>query len=131
MKHILSKFKQKRRLIILFTLIVAAYFYTGCPIRFFTGISCPGCGMTRAVLALCRLDFALAFEMHPLVILLPVAAAIYFTRRLIPKRMMTALCFSALVQLVAVYIIRMTHPGAVVYADIRSGLIYKLFNNIL
>ena len=130
MKHIFNKLRRKRSLIVLFVLIAAVYFYIGCPIRFFTGISCPGCGMTRAVLDLCRLDFVSAFEMHPLVILLPLAAAIYFTRRLIPKRILSALCIAALVLLVAVYIIRITHPDAVVYADIKSGFIYKLFNSI-
>ncbi len=39
----------------------------GCAVRFFTGIPCPSCGMTRAMLALLRLDFRAAFYYHPLV----------------------------------------------------------------
>lgn len=47
-------------------------FFLGCPIKQITGIECPACGMTRAVISLCRLDFAAAFNYHPLVFLLPV-----------------------------------------------------------
>ena len=37
-----------------------------CPILFLTGISCAGCGMSRAWLSLLRLDLAGAFAFHPL-----------------------------------------------------------------
>ena len=43
----------------------------GCPIRYLTGVSCPGCGMTRAVRALFELDFKSAFEYHPMVFSMP------------------------------------------------------------
>ncbi|MCI8650646.1 MAG: DUF2752 domain-containing protein [Anaerotruncus sp.] len=42
-----------------------------CPILWTFGVSCPGCGMTRAVFALLRLDFVAAFRLHPLVYVLP------------------------------------------------------------
>ena len=36
-----------------FLIIILLYFtHIGCPIKFITGISCPACGMTRAVLAI-------------------------------------------------------------------------------
>ena len=43
----------------------------GCPIKFLTGISCPGCGMTRAWLSALHLHFAEAFAYHPLFWLVP------------------------------------------------------------
>lgn len=36
-----------------------------CPIRHLTGILCPGCGMTRAFLALAELDIPRAFALNP------------------------------------------------------------------
>ena len=42
-----------------------------CPIKFLTGISCPGCGMSRACLHALKLDFSSAFFFHPMWITLP------------------------------------------------------------
>ncbi len=37
-----------------------------CPVHRLSGLSCPGCGMSRALAALFRLDFAAAFSYNPL-----------------------------------------------------------------
>jgi len=37
-----------------------------CPIYTVTGLLCPGCGITRMMLALARLDFSSAFAANPL-----------------------------------------------------------------
>lgn len=50
---------------------------TGCIIRRMTGIPCPGCGMTRAVLAILRGDIAGALRLHGMVWSLPVIYVIY------------------------------------------------------
>lgn len=52
--------------------ILGAYFFGhsgysspfSCPILHFTGIPCPGCGMTRSFLAIARGDLPTAFEYH-------------------------------------------------------------------
>ncbi len=49
----------------------------GCPFRFFFGISCPGCGLTRAWLAFFTGDVIRAFSLHPL-FWAPVAAIVLF-----------------------------------------------------
>ena len=46
-----------------------------CPIRYVSGLPCPACGLTRAVLCLLRLDLAGSFRMYPLAV--PVIASIY------------------------------------------------------
>lgn len=43
----------------------------GCPFRHFTGIPCPGCGLTRAWWSALHLDFSTAFAYHPLFLLAP------------------------------------------------------------
>ena len=40
----------------------------GCPIRLVTGVSCAGCGMTRALHALAHGEVLRAFSMNPLAI---------------------------------------------------------------
>ncbi len=69
----LSFLKKRCRDFFFFCLLLGVYvaFITltgiGCPIWFSTGISCPGCGMSRAVLLLLSGHFQAAFRMHPLV----------------------------------------------------------------
>lgn len=46
----------------------------GCPLQHFTGIPCPGCGMSRALFALLRLDFGAALRCHPMIYVLPPVA---------------------------------------------------------
>ncbi len=47
------------------------YFNIGCVWRFFLGIECPGCGMTRALLSLLRGDIKAAFSFNPMFWSLP------------------------------------------------------------
>lgn len=101
-----------------------------CPIRFLTGISCAGCGMSRAWLSLLRLDLAGAFYYHPLFWLpIPAAALLLFQRRL-PKRVFTvglALCGALFL---AVYFIRLALPGDITVFAPRQGLIWRLFSGV-
>ena len=46
-----------------------------CPILYLTGVRCPGCGMTRALLSAVRLDFATAFSYH---FMFPSVPLLYF-----------------------------------------------------
>lgn len=55
----------KQFVILVFLLIFAGYYQ--CPIKKFLHIECPGCGMTRAVYALLRLEIKQAFQYHSLV----------------------------------------------------------------
>ena len=42
-----------------------------CLFRMWLGVPCPGCGMTRALVRLLRLDFSGAWNYHPMVFFLP------------------------------------------------------------
>ena len=124
--------KHKLLLLLCFCLFVLVFWYFHLPCVFlkYLHIPCPGCGMSRALLALLKFDFSLAFEMHPLVFLLPVAVIIYFTRRLIPEKVLRLIYTTGLILLVTVYFVRLNGSGNVVYADFESGIIYKIINII-
>lgn len=53
-------------------------FYPACPIRYYTGLLCPGCGGTHALAALLHGEFAEALRQNLLVALGMPAALIYF-----------------------------------------------------
>jgi hypothetical protein len=44
-------------------------FFPSCPFRLFTGLTCPGCGTTRALHQLMHGHFAEAFMLNPLLLL--------------------------------------------------------------
>ena len=130
MKTLFEKIRYNYGKLLLFGIMAAFYLTHGCPVRFLTGIACPGCGMSRAAMALLRLDFNLAFEMHPLVFLLPIATLVYFTRKFIPKKALSFIYAFALIMLIAVYIIRIKAGCSITCTDIENGIIYKILNNI-
>lgn len=80
-----------------------------CPMLLFFHIPCPCCGMTRAFLALCRLDLRESFFWHPL--LIPAGILILYVahRRVLPKRLnqrteqIIGIAFLAILMLVYVY----------------------------
>jgi len=43
-------------------------FFPACPFRFFTGLTCPGCGTTRALHELMHGHFLAAFMLNPLLV---------------------------------------------------------------
>lgn len=60
----------------------ALLFGWNCPIKYLTGVPCPGCGLSRALAALLRLDFWTALRFHPMVfVLLPVVLYALFGKK--------------------------------------------------
>ncbi len=55
----------------LFYYVLARFWHAPpCLFRLFTGLKCPGCGVTHMVLAITQLDFPLAFHSNPALFLL-------------------------------------------------------------
>ena len=108
-------------------LMVLFYYFCGCPIRWLTGLCCPGCGMTRAILACLRLDFAAAWNYHPVVFIMPIVAILLIIFRK-NKRAVSIICLCTAVILIAVYIVRMAQGGDVVYFHPHDSVIFKLIN---
>ena len=127
---IYKKYKSEICLVIALAIYVLFLQISGinCPIRYLSGISCPGCGMSRACLSALRLDFAAAFYYNPAWVVLLPAGVGYFTLRIKGRRRLavaTLALFCAI--LVAVYITRLViGDSAVVTVNIRDGAIYKL-----
>lgn len=66
-------------LLILYLLISNHFhFYIPCPVKALTGFYCPGCGITRMLLSLLKLDFYSAFRYNPLLFIsLPIGLYLY------------------------------------------------------
>ena len=80
----------------------------GCIFLKLTGVICPGCGMTRAVIALCKLDFKCAFSYHPLVLLLPLIFIYFlFDGKIFGKRTDIAILITIALAFVAVWVLRL------------------------
>ena len=108
--------------------LLALFFHIPCPIKWFTGISCPGCGMTRSLLALCRFDLGAAIAYHPLifwVVAVAPALVVCYLKDLVKIR--KALVAVSAVLLIGVYLYRMIllESSVLVFAP-ENGAIPRL-----
>ena len=96
----------------------------GCPIKFTTGVSCAGCGMTRAWQHILQLDLAAAFYFHPLFWTIPVAVVLFFLKNRFPRLFRVAAGVIA-VLFIVVYLVRMSDRSCdiVVFEPYNSALI--------
>ena len=135
MKDIFCAIIKKKREIAYLTLCIALYFTITsllditCLIKHFSGVSCPGCGMTRAVKALLTLNFSKAFYYHPLVFLLiPIAVVLLvLTVKKMYKTRRVFVCAAA-VLFVAVYLYRFIFTESpILVFEPQNGFFAKLF----
>ncbi len=82
----------------------------GCPIKFITGISCAGCGMTRAWLSLLHGDFTGAYYYHPLFLLPAVVVLLILNRNRINSKLYKGSLALIVVIFLVVYVARMLSP---------------------
>ena len=82
-----------------------------CPFKYSTGIPCPGCGITRALLQLLRLNFREAWNYNPCIYVY-VAYAVLWLFYLRKNEEKNRIAVNALIVVVfAVYIIRFLTGG--------------------
>lgn len=111
--------------------VILAVVGIGCPIKYITGVSCAGCGMTRAYVALFHFDFAKAFYYHPLFLLPPVAVLTMLLKNKISIKFYRAIWFTIVVAFVIVYLYRMLVGGNdIVVFRPQDGLIGREIRRI-
>lgn len=104
----------------------------GCPIRAISGLSCPGCGMTRATLAALRFDFKDAFYYHPLFFLSPLMFLLFLFEGFIKPKYYKTAWIAIIVLFILVYLYRLLFTeNDVVAIDIQSGIVLKLLHYII
>ena len=100
----------------------------GCPQQAFLGISCPGCGMTRAYLELIRGNVGGAFFYHPGFFLVPLALFLLLYQK--KCRWFRAGLSVVLVLFIGIYLYRMLHHDPVLICDVRQGYFYKIWQTL-
>jgi hypothetical protein len=105
--------------------------HIGCPLKFITGISCPGCGMTRAYYSLMQLDINKALHYHPLFILVPLMIALYLFDFYIKPKFVKGLWAVIIIAFLSTYLFRLfLSQNDVVEIDITSSIMLKLYQLI-
>lgn len=100
-----------------------------CPILFLTGVSCAGCGMSRAWIALLRLDVVAAFRYHPLFWLPAPAVLAWLFREKFPMKARKAALVCVCALFLGTYLARLVSPeDEIVVWDPARGLLYRLFS---
>ena len=117
-------------LLILFFLLI---FYK-CPFKFFLGIPCFGCGMTRALISCLRLDFIAAFYYHPLFGFVIIAGILwcfnYLGIKILSHKLTQILGYTLCALFVIVYFVRLFTGSDIVCIDFKESLIYKIIEYI-
>lgn len=131
MKGLLKKYKAY--LVTLAVLSVYVFFAfaikTPCPIKHLTGISCAGCGMSRALMSALSLDLTGAFRYHPLWVTVPpaaVALAILGANEKKHASMILLVCLAIL--FFGTWIVRLATGDEIVKIDLAEGAVAKFFS---
>ena len=102
-----------------------------CPIKFITGISCAGCGMSRAWMAFLHLDIAKAFTFHPLFWLVPIAVIVLLCKSKINIKIYKIIIFTIIIMFAIVYICRLIWSGDDVVAfEPQNNILFRIIRVI-
>jgi len=116
---------------IMLAAVIIIFFLYKCPFEYIFGIPCPGCGMTRAFIALLKLDFAEAFYFHPLfpivIVVLIFAVLDYFKVFVFSRKFKDIATIVIPLIFIVVYFIRMFGDSPIVQLDFAGSLLGKAF----
>lgn len=114
-----------------FILIVMQLWGITCPILFLAGISCAGCGMTRAWIACFHLQFFKAFSYHPLFWMPGLWTIVWYFRNHISVRTRKWITRLSIIIFLIVYAIRMASPlDQIVIFEPKNGAFFRMITYI-
>ena len=112
--------------------LVISFLHTTCIIKWLTGISCGGCGMSRAFLSLLKGDIYLAFYYHPLFPLVIIYALLYLFKDYINPSLFKLITAIVIIAFVGTYIYRLLDPNCdVVTINLNNSAIFKMIRRLL
>lgn len=119
--------------LMLYTFFANLVFHAFCPLIIFSGIPCPGCGVSRATAYFLTGRWRQAWQMNPMVF--PIAlAAVYFgwNRYLLGRKAVgiKAIIIALLVLMIVVYGVRMYlyYPDRVPYVYTEDNMLARLYS---
>ncbi len=130
-------FLKKYRIYIFYSIIIIALFAImlilklPCPIKHITGVSCAGCGMTRAFTAAIHLDLVSAFHYHPLwITVLPIIAALIILYKKNKMQAYNLILYCTAILFLGVWVFRLASSSDIVTIDFDNSAISRTIHNI-
>ena len=111
--------------------VIIESFGVTCPIKYITGISCAGCGMSRAWIALLHFNIHDAFMYHPLFFLPPVVVIVMLLKSKINIKIYKIIIFTIIIMFAIVYICRLIWSGDdVVVFEPQNNILFRIIRII-
>lgn len=111
--------------------VILESFGVTCPIKYITGISCAGCGMSRAWISLLHFNIHDAFMYHPLFFLPPVVVIVMLFKSKINIKFYKIFMFTMAGAFVIVYLYRMfIGDGNVVVFEPQNNIVFRIIRKL-
>lgn len=111
--------------------VILESFGVTCPIKYITGISCAGCGMSRAWIALLHFNIHEAFMYHPLFFLPPVVVIVMLLKSKINIKSYKIFMFTMAGAFVIVYMYRMfIGTGDIVVFEPQNNILFRIIRKL-
>ena len=111
--------------------VILESFGVTCPIKYITGISCAGCGMSRAWIALLHFNIYEAFMYHPLFFLPPVVVIVMLLKSKINIKFYKIFMFTIVGAFVIVYLYRMfIGTGDIVVFEPQNNILFRIIRKL-
>ena len=111
--------------------VILESFGVTCPIKYITGISCAGCGMSRAWIALLHFNIHEAFMYHPLFFLPPVVVIVMLLKSKINIKFYKIFMFTMAGAFVIDYLYRMfIGTGDIVVFEPQNNILFRIIRKL-